>query len=164
MEAVSKTAEREIVITRTVKAPRVLVWQVCTDPQHIDRWWGPNGFTNKTLSFELRVGGQWKYTMTSEEGQIFPNLITYTEVTPIDRLAYDHGDWENPKQFVGSLTFTDAEGGTLITLHTIFPTKEARDEVVEKYGAIEGGKQTLGRLANYLELHGREVSRPEQDA
>lgn len=152
MEAASKaTSDREITITRIVHAPRALVWKVCTDPRHIDRWWGPNGFTNKTLAHDLRVGGQWKYTMTAADGTIFPNLITYTEVTPIDRLVYDHGDWENPKLFVGSLTFTDVEGGTLIILHTIFPTKEARDFVVEKHGAIEGGKQTLGRLAHYLE-------------
>lgn len=152
MEAVSRiTSDREITITRIVHAPRALVWKACTDPQHIDRWWGPNGFANKTLAHDLRVGGQWKYTMAAADGTIFPNLITYTEVTPIDRLVYDHGDWENPKLFVGSLTFTDVEGGTLITLHTLFPTKEARDFVVDKHGAIEGGNQTLGRLAHYLE-------------
>lgn len=123
---------------------------MCTEPAHIDQWWGPNGFTNKTIGHDLRVGGQWKYTMTAADGTVFPNLITYTEVTPIDRLAYDHGDWENPKHFVGSLTFTDVDGGTLITLHSIFPTKEARDLVVEKYGAIEGGKQTLARMEAYL--------------
>ena len=150
MEAPSKTAEREIVLTRTVKAPRALVWKACTEPQHIDRWWGPNGFTNRTISMDFRVGGQWKYTMTSAEGQVFPNLITYTEIAPIDHLAYDHGDWEEPSMFMGSLTFSDVESGTLITLHTVFPTKEVRDEVVEKYGAIEGGKQTLARLDEYL--------------
>ena len=152
MEATSElVGDRAIVISRTVKAPRALVWEVCTDPKHIDRWWGPDGFTNKTLSFELRVGGQWKYTMTGPDGKVWPNLITYTEVTPIDRLAYDHGDWENPKMFEGSLTFSDVEEGTLITLRTLFPTKEARDFVIEQHGAIEGGKQTLGRLAEYLE-------------
>lgn len=154
MEATSKlVGDREIVITRTVKAPRALVWRVCTQPEHIDRWWGPNGFTNKTLAHDLRVGGQWKYTMTAADGTVFPNLITYTEVTPIDRLAYDHGDWENPKMFLGSLTFTDTEEGTLIILHTIFPTKEARDFVIEKHGAIEGGKQTLARLDEYVRAH-----------
>lgn len=151
METTSKlVGDREIVITRKVKAPRALVWKVCADPRHIDRWWGPNGFANKTLAHDLRVGGQWKYTMTAADGTVYPNLITYTEVTPIDRLAYDHGDWENPKMFVGSLTFTDTEEGTLITLHTIFPTMEARDFVIEKHGAIEGGKQTLARLDEYV--------------
>lgn len=143
--------DREIVLKRTVKAPRVLGWKACTHPEHIDRWWGPDGFTNKTLFHDLRVGGQWKYTMTAADGTVFPNLITYTEVAPIDLLAYDHGDRENPKLFKGSLTFTDVEGGTLITLHTVFPTPEARDMAVVKYGAIDGGRQTLDRLAGYLE-------------
>lgn len=154
MEATSKVAaDRTITITRTVKAPRALVWKACTQPEHIDRWWGPNGFANKTISHELRVGGQWKYTMTAADGTVFPNLITYTEVSPIDRLAYDHGDWENPKMFEGSLTFAEVEGGTLITMHTVFPTKAARDLVIEKHGAIEGGKQTLARLDEYVGAH-----------
>ena len=143
--------DREVRTKRTIHAPREKVFAAWTDPAILARWWGPNGFTNKTLTHDLRVGGQWKYTMTAADGTVFPNLITYTEVTPIERLAYDHGDWENPKMFVGSLTFTEVAGGTLITLHTVFPTKEARDFVVEKHGAIEGGKQTLGRLAIYLE-------------
>lgn len=144
--------DREIIITRIVKAPRSLVWQACTEPKHIDRWWGPNGFRNTTLHMDLRVGGEWKYTMTAADGTVFPNLITYKEIKPIERISYDHGDWDDPKQFEGSLNFTEVDGGTLIKLHTIFPTKEARDLVVEKYGAIEGGKQTLGRLAGYVEL------------
>lgn len=151
MEATSKlVGDREIVITRLVKAPRALVWKACTEPVHIDKWWGPNGFANETIAHDLRVGGEWKYTMTGPDGKVWPNLITYTEVTPIDRLAYDHGDWENPKLFVGSLTFNDVEGGTLVTLHTMFPSKEVRDHAIEKYGATEGGKQTLTRLAEYL--------------
>lgn len=152
MEATSKlVGDREIVITRTVKAPRALVWKACTEPAHIDQWWGPNGFTNKTIAHDLRVGGAWKYTMTGPDGKVWPNLITYTEVTPIDRLAYDHGDWETPKMFTGSLSFTDVEGGTLVTLHTVFPSKDVRDQAIEKYGATEGGKQTLTRLAEYVQ-------------
>ncbi len=143
-------ADREIVIDRMVQAPRALVWKVCTDPQHIDRWWGPNGFSNKTIAFELCVGGTWKYTMTAADGTVFPNLITWTEVSPIERLAYDHGDWDDPKLFTGSLTFAETEGGTLITLRTCFPSKQARDHAVKEYGAIEGGKQTLGRMDAYL--------------
>jgi uncharacterized protein YndB with AHSA1/START domain len=144
------TTDREIVITRTVNAPRELVWKACTMPEHIDKWWGPNGFTNKTLRMDLRVGGEWKYTMTAPDGTVFPNLITYREITPIERLAYDHGDWENPNMFKGSLTFTETAEGTLIKLHSIFPSKQDRDFVVEKYSAIEGGQQTLARLHEYL--------------
>lgn len=142
--------DREIVITRTVRAPRALVFQVWTDPTHVDKWWGPNGFLNKTLSHDLRVGGEWKYTMTGPDGTVFPNLITYREVSPVHRLVCDHGDWENPKLFEAVITFEETDGGTLVTMRSIFPNKEARDLVVKNYGAIEGGKQTLARLDDYL--------------
>lgn len=147
------TADREIIITRRVKAPRALVFQAWTDPAHIDHWFGPNGFTNKTLSMDLRVGGQWKYTMTGPDGTVFPNLVVYKEISPVSRLAYDHGDWENPRLFEATVTFEEADGGTLVTLRSIFPTKEARDMVVEKFGAIEGGEQTLARLDEYLKTY-----------
>ncbi|MBL7955555.1 MAG: SRPBCC domain-containing protein [Flavobacteriales bacterium] len=152
MEATSKlVGDRGIEITRVVKAPRALVWMACTEPKHIDQWWGPNGFANKTIAHDLRVGGVWKYTMTGPDGKVWPNLITYTEVTPMDRLAYDHGDWENPKMFTGSLSFTDVEGGTLVTLHNVFQSKDVRDQAIENYGAAEGGKQTLTRLSEYVQ-------------
>src|SRR5436190_9157674 len=130
----TSTADREIIITRVVNAPRALVFKACTRPELVDKWWGPNGFTNKTISMDVRVGGTWKYTMTAADGTVFPNLITYKEVVPVERLVFDHGDWENPKLFEGSLTFTEVQGGTLITLHTVLPSKEALDHVVKEYG------------------------------
>ncbi|MFN3875098.1 MAG: SRPBCC domain-containing protein, partial [Flavobacteriales bacterium] len=78
-------------------------------------------------------------------------LITYRAIEPISRIAYDHGEPGNPKQFESELRFEAKDGGTLVTLRSIFPTKEARDHVVEHYGAMEGGKQTLARLAGYAE-------------
>lgn len=151
MEAVnSPIADRELSVSRTMKAPRALAWKACTEAEHLDRWWGPDGFINKTLSLDMRVGGQWKYTMTGPDGTVFPNLITYTEISPIDLLAYDHGDWDNPKWFRGSMSFADTEDGTTVTIRLIFPSKEERDRSVEQYGAIEGGKQTLAKLDNYL--------------
>lgn len=143
-------SDREIIICRIIKATRSLVWQAWTDPAQVDHWFGPNGFTNKTLSMDVRIGGQWKFTMTSAEGRVFENLVTYTEVHPIDRLAYDHGDWQNPKQIEAIITFEENEGGTLVTLRTLFPNKEARDFAVKEIGAIEGGQQTLVRLDDYL--------------
>ncbi len=149
-ETATGTADREVVITRVVNAPQALVFKAWTDAAHVDHWFGPNGFTNKTIFMDVRPGGQWKYTMTSAEGRVFENLVTYTDVSPVDRLAYDHGDWENPKQFEAVVTFEAQDGKTLVTLRSLFPTKEARDSVVREFKAIEGGKQTLTRLDEYL--------------
>lgn len=141
--------DRGIIITRHMRAPQALVWKACTEPEHIDRWWGPDGFINRTLRMDFRVGGEWEYTMTGPDGTVWPNLITYREIEPISRMAYDHGEPGDPKQFEAELRFEAKDGGTLVTLHTLFTSKEARDLVVEQYGAMEGGKQTLAHLDEY---------------
>ena len=53
----SATAEREIVISRLISAPRELVFEAFTEVRHLSRWWGPEGFTTTTRAFEFRVGG-----------------------------------------------------------------------------------------------------------
>lgn len=154
------SSDREIIISRTMKAPRALVFEAWTDPAHLERWYGPDGFTTRTISMEFRVGGQWKFTMTGPDGTVFPNLVVYKEIFPVERLVHDHGDWEDHALFEATITFAETEEGTLITMRSLFPSKEARDRVVEKFGAIEGGKQTLVRLDEYL--NGRQISRPNE--
>jgi uncharacterized protein YndB with AHSA1/START domain len=144
------TEDREISIARLVKAPRELVWKACTEAGHIDRWWGPDGFVNRTIRMDFRVGGEWEYTMTGPDGKVWPNLITYRAIEPMSRMAYDHGDPTHPKQFESELILEPQEGGTLVTLRSVFPTKEMRDYLVEAVRAIEGGKQTLARLEEHV--------------
>ena len=54
---VTATADREIVISRVLDAPRVLVFDVWTDPRHVAAWYGPRGFTITTLDMDVRAGG-----------------------------------------------------------------------------------------------------------
>ena len=55
------TADREIVISRVIDAPRELVFEAFTEVRHLSRWWGPEGFTTTTRSFEFREGGEWDF-------------------------------------------------------------------------------------------------------
>ena len=142
-------ADREVVITRVLDAPRELVWEAWTNPKHIVNWWGPNGFTTTIESMDLRVGGEWRYMMIGPDGTRFPNHMVYKEITPLSKLVSDHGDGERV-WFEVSVTFQEAGGGTLVTLRQLFPSKQSRDEVVEKYGAIEGGKQHFAKLEAYI--------------
>ncbi len=57
---------------------------------------------------------------------------------------------DDPQAFMTTVTFVERGSATEISMRLVFKTKEQRDEVVEKYHAIEGGKQTLGRLAGYI--------------
>jgi uncharacterized protein YndB with AHSA1/START domain len=64
----SETAAREIVISRVIEAPRELVFEAFTEVRHLSRWWGPEGFTTTTHSFEFGVGGEWAFVMHGPDG------------------------------------------------------------------------------------------------
>lgn len=145
------TADREIVITRTFDAPRALVFKAFTDPRHVDRWWGPTGFRNTTLAMDFRPGGRWRYIMHGPDGRDYPNHVHYTVIDEPGLLEYEHGsDPDAPPHFHVTVTFVEENGRTTLTMRSLFPSAAARDHVVREFGAIEGGHQTLERLAAYL--------------
>ncbi|MFA7414515.1 MAG: SRPBCC family protein [Rhizobium sp.] len=137
-------------VERLVSAPRALVFEAFSNAKHLDAWWGPDGFTNETHEMEFAVGGLWRYTMHGPDGKDWPNWIRYREISPPLRLVYDHGEEiGEPAHFEGVISF-EAEGDkTRVTLTLVFPTPEARDATL-KFGAIEGGHQTLAKLDAYL--------------
>jgi uncharacterized protein YndB with AHSA1/START domain len=145
-------AEREIVVSRLIDGPRAVVFDVFTEARHLDRWWGPDGFTNTTHAFEFRVGGVWDYTMHGPDGVDYPNWIEWREIVPPERIVALHGARAgDPDAFVSTFTFVERNGATEVTLHSLFPTRAQRDQAIEEFGALEGAEQTLGRLAAYLE-------------
>jgi uncharacterized protein YndB with AHSA1/START domain len=146
------TASREIVITRLLDAPRELVFKAWTDPAHVGAWWGPRGFRTTTKSIDIRPGGSWIFTMHGPDGTDYPNRVVYKEIVAPERLVYDHAGEESTEdvRFHSTVTFEDEGGRTRITMRSLFKTREERDLVVEKYGAIEGGEQHLERLGEYV--------------
>jgi uncharacterized protein YndB with AHSA1/START domain len=149
--AQSATADREILIARGIDAPRERVFEAFTEVRHLSRWWGPEGFTTTTQSFEFRVGGVWDFVMHAPDGTDYQEWITWTEIAPPERIALLHGESrDDPNAFESVLTFVADGAATRIEMRTVFPTKELRDEAVERYHAIEGGRQTLDNLAAYV--------------
>jgi uncharacterized protein YndB with AHSA1/START domain len=149
--SIPMTADREFIISRTIEGPRRLVFEAFTDPKHLARWWGPNGFTTTTRAFEFRPGGVWDFIMHGPDGTDFPNWIEWREIVPPERLEYLHGESDDdPRAFASTVTLVERGTATEVTMRAVFKTKEQFDEVVERYGAIEGGQQHLGRLAAYI--------------
>ena len=147
----SAREEREILISRVIDAPRELVFEAFTEVRHLSRWWGPEGFTTTTRSFEFRVGGEWDFVMHGPDGTDYQEWITWREIVPPERIVLLHGESaDDPRAFESVLTFEAAGEETRVVMRTVFPTKELRDEAVEKYHAIEGGQQTLSSLAAYV--------------
>jgi uncharacterized protein YndB with AHSA1/START domain len=146
----SNEDERELILQREVPFLRERVWKAMTKPEHVNRWWGPDGFRNEAVSMDFRVGGAWDFAMVGPDGTRYPNHSVFKEITPPSRLVFDHGDGKRI-WFEMTVTLQEKGSGTLITLRQLYPTRESRDEVVNKYGAVEGGKQHLAKLQAYLE-------------
>jgi uncharacterized protein YndB with AHSA1/START domain len=143
-------AEREIAITRVFDAPRDLVWTVWTEAAHIAQWWGPEGFTNTIHKMDVKPGGRWEFIMHGPDGVNYPNKVTYLEVQRPERLVYDHGDKGELTYFRVTVSFEDLEGKTKVSMQMLFETSKQRNKVVEKFGAVEGLKQNMDKLGDYL--------------
>lgn len=138
----------QLVNARVLDAPRERVWAALTDPAQVNAWWGPDGFQNVDVQQDVRVGGTWRFTMVGPDGKRWPNHSTYLEVTPPARLVYDHGDG-SAVLFRATIELTELGPRTLLSLTLEAPSREARDGFL-KFGAVEGGRQTLGKLAAFL--------------
>jgi uncharacterized protein YndB with AHSA1/START domain len=143
-----KEQETQILSSRHLRAPRELVWAALTDPAKVNVWWGPDGFKNVDVEQDVRVGGVWRFKMVGPDGTVYPNRVIYLELTPPSRMVFDHGDDESI-HFQSTITLDEEAGGTRISLGARFPSREARDAVL-KFGAIEGGRQTLAKLDAFL--------------
>jgi uncharacterized protein YndB with AHSA1/START domain len=152
------TANREIILTRVFDAPRELVWEAFTNPRHVVNWWGPNGFTTTIETMDVRPGGVWKHRMRGPDGVEYPNKSVFKEVVKPERLVFSHGGGradDGPGiNFIVTWSFEAVGKQTKVTGHMVFPSPEMRERVVKEFGAIEGGKQHLARLAEYLSKMG----------
>jgi uncharacterized protein YndB with AHSA1/START domain len=97
----------------------------------------------------VRPGGVWRFNMHGPDGTDYPNKIVYLEIAKPALLVYDHGA-EGQRSFHVTITFTEENGKTRLTMRSLFATAEEREMVVTKYHAIEGGNQTLDRFGEHL--------------
>lgn len=149
------TTDREIVISRLIDAPVKRVWEAVAETKQIVEWWGPKGFTNTTQKREFKTGGVWKHTMHGPDGTDYPNKSIYVEIMKYKRIVYTlAGGRKEDKgaHFVAVWTFEAKGVKTKVTIKMVFLTPKERDHVVKAYGAIEGGKQTLGRLNKHVKV------------
>lgn len=147
-EIASSTADREIAGTRLLNAPRDLVFQMWTQPEHIAKWWGPNGFSITVHEMDVRPGGVFRLTMHGPDGTDYRNRIVYLEVKRPERLVYKYepGKGDEAASMEVTVTFAAEGDKTRLDFRMVFPSAKAREFVVTKYGAIEGLNQTLERL------------------
>ena len=144
------TSDRELTITRLLNAPRPLVWEVFTNPEHIKNWWGPDGFTNTIFTMDVKVGGIWDFIMHGPDGTDYKNKSQYVEIKKPELLVFDH--ISGPK-FRATITLEAQGNKTFITWSMLFDTAEQFQQVVKQFKADEGLKQNIIKLDDYLQLH-----------
>ena len=79
-----------------------------TEQRHIEKWWGPDGFTLTTKAFDFSVGGDWFFTMHGPDGRDHPNHIHFTEIVKPSRMAHDHGGDDGKVMFKAEITLDAA--------------------------------------------------------
>lgn len=149
--------EQQLVFTRTLQAPRQLVWDAWTTAEHLQAWWGPDGFTNRDCSVDLRVGGTFLITMIAPSGDAHPVAFTYEELLPIEKFVWisfmasqpaEPGHSRTPS---ARLTLLLEEQGayTKTTLIWWFANNELRDQRLAD-GSAEGWAQMFVKLDNLV--------------
>ncbi len=145
---------RDIVVSRVFDAPRELLWKAMTDPGHVVHWWGPRGFSLTIGEMTVAPGGVWNHVLHGPDGTEYPNRSVFSEVVEPERIVLSQfgGRKGGPQvTFVSTWTFEDlGNGRTRLTLRSVFPTADERDNMERAYKAVEGGRQTLERLAEHL--------------
>ena len=138
--------DRELLLTRTLNAPVDLVWEAWTNPEHIAKWWGPNGFTNTITTMDMKPGGEWILTMHGPDGTDYKNKSIFKEVIPHKKIVFDH----IAPNFTATIEFEARGEQTHLTWHMLFETTEQFIQVVKTFKADDGLKQNIDKLNAYL--------------
>jgi uncharacterized protein YndB with AHSA1/START domain len=137
---VTLPTDEQILITREFDAPRHLVWKAWTTPELVKRWWHANRGQATVCEIDLRVGGKWRYVMVADGGFEVGFHGEYREIVPDERLVSTEVYEGMPEgEAVNTLTLTEADGRTTLTILVQHSSKEHRDAHVES--GMEAGLQ-----------------------
>ena len=148
-------SDLEIVAVRVVDAPRTLVWDMWTKPEHVPHWMtGPEGWTMPVCEIDLRPGGTWHFVWRKADGKEMGMDGEYREIVPPERLVNTErwgGDWA---ESLNTLVLTEENGKTTMTCTVTYPSKEARDRAVGT-GMKDGWARSYDLMDEYLRTMGK---------
>ena len=145
-------SDREIVLTRLFDAPRPLVFDAMTKPEHVRRWWGilDDEHSVPVCEIDLRPGGAWRFVGRGPQGDFPAFYGTYREIAPPERLVYT--EFFEPYPGEGSLittVFTEEHGKTRMTVTCLYSSKDVRDMVLGT-GMSKGAGLSYDRLEDLV--------------
>lgn len=147
---VRKLSDTEIEITREFDAPREIVFKAMTDPALVAKWWGPRRYQTVVDTMEVRPGGKWRMRNIAADGGEHAFRGEYREIVPGERVVWTF-EYEPLAGHVSveTMTLTDHDRRTLLTVRSRFASKEDRDGMLES-GMESGARETYERLDEVL--------------
>jgi uncharacterized protein YndB with AHSA1/START domain len=137
---VTLPADDQILITREFDAPKHLVYKAWTTPELVKRWWSAKRGEVTVADIDLRVGGMWRYVMVADGGIEVAFHGEYREIVPNERLvATEVYEGMPDAEALDTLTLTESEGRTTMTILVQHSSKEHRDAHIES--GMEDGMQ-----------------------
>lgn len=154
-------------IERTFNVSRERLWEVFTQPEHMEHWMGPKGSKGKTVAFDFRPGGMYHYAMTSPDGKntMYGRCI-YREIVPPQKIVYIQSFADQkaqpvrhpmsptwPMEMLTTIVFSEQGGKTTMKLQwtPINPTPEERKTFEDGMsGMTQGWTGALDQLQDYL--------------
>jgi uncharacterized protein YndB with AHSA1/START domain len=147
LEIIAEPGKPTIVTRREVDAPRELVFDVLTDPKHIQRWMGPAALEMVSGESDLRVGGRYRYVYRAPDGQEFAFSGVYKEIDPPAKAVRTYVFELFPDaEAVETMTLEEKNGKTTITTLTVHKNVQNRD------GHLADGRMESGMTEGYARL------------
>ena len=148
---VALQGDTEVLITREFNAPRHLVYKAYTTPELVRRWWAGRRGEMTVCEIDLRVGGAWRFVMTSSEGFEVAFHGTYREIAPNERLVHTEVYEAMPDaEAVNTLTFAETDGRTTLAVLVDCGSKQVRDGMMAS--GMEVGMQEAYDLIEQIAI------------
>ena len=149
---VTTPSDREIRLTRLFDAPRNLVFEAMTRPEHVARWWGclGEGYSVPQCEIDLRPGGRWRFVNRIPNGDTIAFYGVYREIAPPERMVYTEIFEQFPDtESVVTAVLTEENGKTRLTVTALYPSLEVRDTVLGS-GMERGAAISYDRLEDVV--------------
>jgi uncharacterized protein YndB with AHSA1/START domain len=146
--SMERTSDREIVITRTFRAPADIVFDAWTKPELVRRWWAPRsrGVTLVQCDANVRPGGAYRYLLARGSSESFAFSGKYVEIARPTRLVYTQIFEAFPDgEAVVTVSFEERDGSSTLVAHELYPSKEALDRALTS-GMEDGMRETMDQL------------------
>jgi uncharacterized protein YndB with AHSA1/START domain len=152
LKITAPVGEPIVIMTRTLNAPRALVWKALSEPEHVARWWGPHGHRNRVLAFDWRVGGKWRIESTMPDGEVIVFFGEYREIVKPEKVTQTFSFDQLPEgaHSVDTVMLEDHGDKTIYRATSTLPDIASRDGMMAS-GMEVGVREGFERLDQMLD-------------